>query len=115
MSKKQKITLAREFRKNPTRSEDVLWEGLRDRKFINLKFRRQHVILGYIVDFYCVEHKLAIEVDGEIHKYQREDDKRRQKIIEGEGIRFVRVSDKEVENNIQSVLRKIKLAATANE
>ena len=62
MNKKVKIQLAREFRKNPTRSEEIMWNALRNRQFMNLKFRRQYLIAGYLLDFYCHELKLAIEL-----------------------------------------------------
>jgi very-short-patch-repair endonuclease len=59
--------LCREFRKNPTKAEDVLWEYLRANRLSGYKFRRQYPIMGYIVDFYCSKAKLAIEVDGGVH------------------------------------------------
>jgi len=59
MSKEDKIYIARKFRKNQTKSEQIMWEELRDRRFRGLKFRRQYLMLGYIIDFYCPELKLA--------------------------------------------------------
>jgi very-short-patch-repair endonuclease len=58
------IEYARENRKRPTREERVVWRWLRDRRFGELKFRRQHPLIGYILDFYCAEICLAIEIDG---------------------------------------------------
>ena len=83
---------ARALRKEATPAEQVLWEVLRDRQFNSLKFRRQHVIDRYIVDFYCAEHKLAIELDGPIHdtKDQQEKDKHRAQAIQREKIRILR-------------------------
>ena len=66
MSKEVKIQLAREFRKNPTKSEEIMWGVLRNRQFLNFKFRRQFLIDGYLVDFFCHELRLAIEIDGEM-------------------------------------------------
>jgi very-short-patch-repair endonuclease len=60
--------LAAELRKNMTDAEKVLWQQLRNRKLGDLKFRRQHPVGIFILDFYCHEKKLAIEVDGGIHK-----------------------------------------------
>ena len=59
--------LAAEMRKNMTYAEKVLWQQLRNRKLDDLKFRRQHPVAIFILDFYCHEKKLAIEVDGGIH------------------------------------------------
>jgi very-short-patch-repair endonuclease len=108
MKAKIKIQLAREFRKAPTKSEQILWRVLKNRNFSGYKFRRQHVIDGYIIDFYCVELKIAIEIDGPIHLNQVESDRERQKIIELRGIKFIRIKSEEVENNLPIVLTKIK-------
>ena len=107
MSKKIKIHLAREFRKNPTKSEKLMWDALRNRCFLNLKFRRQHLIKGYLLDFYCPELKFAIEIDGTIHSTQREEDIKRQKVIEKSGITFYRVKKEQVERNINRVLKDL--------
>jgi len=107
MSKQEKIGMAREFRKNQTTIEQIMWEELRNRKFLNLKFRRQYLIEGYIVDFYCSELKLAIEIDGLIHLKQIKEDKLRQKDIEEKGIKFIRFKNKNVQNNIEEVLKKL--------
>ena len=68
MSKKAKIQIAREFRKKPTKSEGIMWQALRRNNFLDLNFRRQHVIGGFIVDFYCHLLKLVVEIDVPIHK-----------------------------------------------
>ena len=62
------VERARELRKNQTPAEQILWEMLRDRRFLNLKFRRQHQIGDYIADFYCHDLKLIIELDGSVHR-----------------------------------------------
>jgi len=90
MNKKEKIGIAREFRKNQTATEQIIWEELRNKKFFNLKFKRQYLIEGYIVDFYCSELKLVIEIDGPIHLKQIKEDRLRQKDIEEIGIKFIR-------------------------
>ena len=61
------VKQAQEMRKNPTPAEEVMWEILRDRRFLNLKFRRQHQFGDYIVDFYCHEKRLVVELDGPVH------------------------------------------------
>jgi very-short-patch-repair endonuclease len=86
--------LAREIRQSPTRSEDRLWSWLRDRRFSGCKFRRQHPIAGYILDFYCPELKLAIEVDGWHHsQITYEEDYVRTMELKREGIEVVRIAN----------------------
>ena len=107
MKDKKKI-FARILRKEQTKSEKTVWELLKNRKFLGLKFRRQHVIEGFIVDFYCHSLKLAIEVDGSIHLKQKNYDQLRQEAIESEGIRFLRITNNEIKVNKNSILGKIK-------
>jgi len=74
---------ARTLRTNQTQAEGLFWNLVRDRKFLNLKFRRQHQIGHYIIDFYCDEKKLIIELDGEIHdsNFQKKHDSTRDKYL----------------------------------
>lgn len=104
--------LARDNRKNSTKEEDLLWQKLRGSK-LGIEFRRQHIIDGFILDFFNTQKGLAIEVDGGYHnqKEQREYDSMRQKLIEKYGITFLRFTNDEVESDIESVLNKIKNAA----
>ena len=60
-------SFARTIRKNPTYSEKMMWRALRNRKQLGLKFRREHPVSGYIADFFCFEHKLIVEIDGDVH------------------------------------------------
>ncbi|HSE45347.1 MAG TPA: endonuclease domain-containing protein, partial [Gemmatimonadales bacterium] len=87
---------ARSFRKYPTTSEARAWEILRDRRVLGLKFRRQHVIDGYVVDFCCVEHRLVLEIDGEIHldPVQREWDTKRSLHLQGRGYFILRIRNR---------------------
>lgn len=62
-----KKELARKHRKTPTVVERIAWGLLRGRRMLGLKFRRQQVILGFIVDFFCAEHRLVVEIDGSSH------------------------------------------------
>ncbi|MBN1294788.1 MAG: endonuclease domain-containing protein [Candidatus Latescibacteria bacterium] len=112
MNTRIKTHKAREFRKNPTISEKLLWNELRNRLFMDLKFRRQYIIDGYILDFYCPELNLAIEIDGPIHNKQSEEDKYRQSAIEHSGITFFRVKSEQVENDITSVLNDLSMTIT---
>ena len=82
--------LAREKRHTPTEAEDRLWQMLRRHQLAGLKFRRQHPIERFIVDFHCTEARLVIEVDGPIHHYSREEDAIRQELLEALGLRVVR-------------------------
>jgi very-short-patch-repair endonuclease len=62
-----KLSFARSLRRAPTPAESVAWNLLRDRRMLGLKFRRQQLVLGFVVDFYCAELRLALELDGGIH------------------------------------------------
>ena len=75
-----------------------------------MHFRRQHPYGIYILDFFCSKANLAVEIDGEIHKHKREYDHERTKYLEESGLRVLRFSNHEVENNIEEVIRKIKSA-----
>ena len=100
--------LAREMRKEPTVAENILWQELRAHKLDKLKFRRQHSINKFIVDFYCREIKLIIEVDGEIHTFQKENDLIRQEFLGELGYKVLRFKNEEVINSIEKVLEKIR-------
>ncbi len=99
---------AKEMRKNPTPAEDSLWQALRN-KNLDVKFRRQHPIHKYIVDFVSLEKNLIIEVDGEIHQYQLNEDAERQLLLEQKkGFKVIRFTNNEVLENIEGVISKIK-------
>ncbi|PIB38030.1 leucine--tRNA ligase [Maribacter sp. 4G9] len=98
---------AKEMRKNPTEAENVLWQALRTKK-LDLKFRRQHPIYRYIVDFVSLEKNLIIEVDGKIHEYQLDKDAQRTLELEQKkGFKVIRFSNEEVLNNLEDVIRNI--------
>ena len=103
-----KKVFARSLRKEQTPAESIVWELLRNRKFMNLKFRRQHVIEGFVVDFYCHDLRLAVEIDGGVHARQRDYGELRQILIEEKGIRFLRVSNAEINRDINHLLVRIK-------
>lgn len=102
--------VARELRKNPTPSEDILWQAIRKEQLDGRKFRRQMPIGPFVVDFYCSTERLAVEVDGPIHETQREADRARQELLESFGIRFVRVTAEQVEQDLPGVLATIRAA-----
>lgn len=92
-----------------TKAEDKLWQNLRSRQLNNLKFRRQHPFGEYVLDFYCHEVKLCIEVDGNIHneKLIIENDDERTKFLNENGINVIRFKNEEVIGDINLVLKKI--------
>jgi len=98
------IEQARRMRKDPTQAEALLWEKLRKRRLGGLKFRRQHIINPFIVDFYCPAAKFVIEVDGSVHKHQKEYDRVREEYLEELGYKIVRFRNEEVIENIEMVL-----------
>ncbi len=96
--------LARQLRKNSTLSEVLLWKHLKGKQMLNYDFDRQKPIGDYIVDFFCNELVLAIEIDGDTHNYKIEVDTTRQKRLESLGIRFLRFTDRDVKQNIEGVV-----------
>lgn len=103
------VSLARSLRKHPTKWERVLWRHLRNRNFAGYKFRRQHPLDRYILDFYCPAAKLAIEIDGGGHNYRtgQRRDQRRDDFLAQHGIRVLRVWNHQVREELDSVLRAI--------
>ncbi|MCX6646761.1 MAG: endonuclease domain-containing protein [bacterium] len=101
--------LARKNRSNPTTTESILWEALRGKRLKGLKFRRQHPIGRYIVDFYCPSERLIIEIDGLVHDTEdhKDYDHVREREIRAQNLRMKRFSNYEVENRLWWVLSKI--------
>ena len=93
---------ARHLRNNSTLSEVLLWQKIKN-KALGVQFHRQVPLKEYIVDFYCHELMLAIEIDGDSHLYKYNYDKKRQGELENLGITFLRFSDFEVKQNMFSV------------
>jgi very-short-patch-repair endonuclease len=101
---KEKLQRARELRRDMTPVEKILWNELRANK-LGVHFRRQQVIAGFIVDFYCHKAALVIEVDGDIHDLQQEEDARREKALSELGLRIVRFRNDEVVRELSPTLR----------
>jgi len=97
----------RDLRKNASRGEVVLWNGLR-KNGVGAKFRRQESIQQFVVDFYCPELGLAVEVDGVHHEHQIEHDSRRDVLLENIGVRTLRFKDSDVISNSELVLNAIR-------
>lgn len=103
------IDIARQLRKRSTISEKILWERLHRRQLDGLKFKRQHHIGRYIVDFFCNELRLILELEGGVHEKdnQKEYDEVRFQELESRGFKILRIKNDEVIDNIENVLKKI--------
>lgn len=99
---------ARKLRNNTTRSEKILWENLRNKK-LGVRFRRQVIILNYIVDFCCPSEKLVVELDGKYHYRpgQQEIDKYRDEQISDQGYRILRIDSSRVFTDLTAVIAEI--------
>jgi very-short-patch-repair endonuclease len=98
---------ARELRREMTPEERLLWARLRANRLEGLHFRRQQVIDGFIVDFYCHAAAIGIEVDGSVHQQRAEYDAERDRIIAARGIEMLRFANDEIRLNLEAVLTKI--------
>jgi very-short-patch-repair endonuclease len=100
---------ARELRLSQTSAEAKLWQALRNRRLERWKFRRQHAIDRYVVDFVTLDGKLIVEVDGVTHDKasERARDKARSEVLEACGFLVVRVSNSDVYDNLEGVLEMI--------
>ena len=106
--KNEKLGLAKKMRREMTYAERCFWNGVRNRKVNGLKFRRQHVIDGFIADFYCNELRLIVEVDGGVHETQKDYDRLRDYIISRNNITIIRFSNEVVVNNFTMVVKRIR-------
>ncbi len=104
---KEKLERAKELRREMTPAEKLLWQEVRANK-LGVHFRRQQVNVGFIVDFYCHKAALVIEVDGDIHDLQQDEDARREKALRELGLRVVRFGNDEVVMNLSTVVGKIR-------
>ena len=103
----------RELRQESTEAEKLLWAELRNRKLNGWKFRRQHPLDKFIVDFYCNEKKLVVELDGSVHseKINKEYDEARTAMLSGLNVIVLRFKNEEVVNDIKETLKKIREVA----
>ena len=102
-----KLQRAKELRRQMTPEEKILWQHLRANRLNGLHFRRQQIIDGFIVDFYCHAAGLVIEIDGKIHQQQAEYDAERDKILTARGLQILRIKNSEVKENLPGVLNCI--------
>ena len=109
-NKKELESRRKRLRKNATPAEAFLWKYLQQKKLDGRKFRRQHSILNYIVDFYCPEEKLVIELDGQAHMNPtaEEKDQLRTGRLEALDLTVIRFENKSVFENLDWVLEEIK-------
>lgn len=98
---------ARELRNNSTQAEIILWMHLKGKQVRGFDFHRQKPLSYYIVDFFCNELMLAIEIDGISHEGKEQKDTQRQKHLENIGISFLRFKDEDVHNHTENVMREI--------
>ena len=107
-NKKSEKEKRRQLRTNMTYCEKILWTHLRKRQ-LGVRFLRQYSVDKYVVDFYCPQHKVAIELDGSVHEVpeQKEYDENRQTYLESFGIRFIRITNDELMGNPNKAFAKI--------
>ncbi|MBS1494767.1 MAG: endonuclease domain-containing protein [Bacteroidetes bacterium] len=103
--------LRKELRLNQPKAEQVLWQKIKAKRFLGIKFRRQHGIGPFIIDFYNTELKLAIEIDGDSHFNEEslQKDNSRTNYLEKEGIEVLRFTNTDVYKNIGWVLEQLKI------
>jgi|SRR6266850_3801430 len=116
MASKQGLTrdTARRLRSDQTNAENRLWSRLRARQLEGFKFRRQHSIGPFVADFFCLEARLVIELDGSQHADQLADDQRRTEFIRDAGYSVLRVWNHEVISEIDEVIQRIADALEQN-
>src|SRR5690606_13318665 len=98
---------ARDLRRDLTPMERRLWARLRRRQFHGLHFRRQHPLGRYVLDFFCAEYRLVVEVDGPSHHAQVEHDAARTEWLEAQGCRVLRFTNEQVRHHLDDVLAAI--------
>ena len=104
------LRVAGDLRHSTTPAEKALWQRLRNRQVDGFRFRRQHPIDEFIVDFFCYEAMLVIEVDGDVHldSAQTERDFERTRLLNRLGIQVIRIRNAELGTNIEQVIERIK-------
>lgn len=101
------MAVAREFRRNQTGEERVLWRHLRANRLCGLHFRRQQIMDGFIADFYCHAAGVVVEVDGGNHQRRKEYDLERDQVLMARQLRVLRFSDRDVREHQEKVLAQI--------
>lgn len=107
-----KKVFARQLRRYETESEKIMWEILRNRRFFGFKFRRQHVVEGFVADFCCHPLKFIVELDGWVHDKQKGYDKFRDSILRSKGYSIIRFKNDEIVGNLSRVCKNLEYALT---
>jgi very-short-patch-repair endonuclease len=107
MNKPALIDKRKKLRNQSTTAEATLWQLLKDKQIANLKFRRQHSVGNYIIDFYCPSVRLAIELDGESHSMKSEYDDKRTLFLNEHQITVLRFENRVVFENAEQIYREI--------
>ncbi len=102
-----KTEIAHRLRRSMTRAETMLWHRVRANRLNGLAFRRQQVISGFIVDFYCHSAGVAVEIDGAVHDIHQEYDEECTRIMARRGIRVIRFRNSDVETDVEAVRKAI--------
>ena len=105
-----KVQRAKELRRTMTPAERTLWQHLRANRLGGFHFRRQQIIDGFIVDFYCHATRLVVELDGDVHDEQAEYDAGRDRALRARGLRVLRFRNTELARNLDGVLERILVA-----
>lgn len=100
------IGYAKENRRYPTEAEQIIWQSVRASK-LGFKFRRQHPIDKYIVDFVCIEKRLVVEIDGKIHDYRKSEDEERTLVLNEKGFKVIRFTNEQIITQLEQVLTLI--------
>ena len=104
----EKVAQARRLRKQMTEAEKRLWERLRGNRVDGVHFRRQQIIDGFIVVFYCHAAGLVIEIDGQIHAHQVGYDAQRDEVLKAHGLQIIRISNEKIYADIEGVVQMIR-------
>ena len=105
-----KVEAAKQLRRHATPEENLLWQQLRRNQLNGLHFRRQQIIAGFIVDFYCHAAGLIVELDGPVHDQQIEYDQERDRVLAARGLRILRVKNEDIRCDLPGVLARIAAA-----
>ncbi|HEY7035296.1 MAG TPA: endonuclease domain-containing protein [Thermomicrobiales bacterium] len=105
--RRNNVDAARLLRQHTTPAEDILWPHLRDRRLTGLKFRRQHPVGPFVLDFCCPTVRLAIELDGPVHDQQPDRDENRTQALTASGYHVLRFTNDAVIHNLDTVLNQI--------
>lgn len=108
--KREKLARARQLRREMTPQEQRLWARLRKNQLNGLHFRRQQVAEGFVLDFYCNAAGLVVELDGSVHRERTDYDAERDRWLRARGLQVLRLSNAEIEADLESVLARIAAA-----